>query len=73
MSFNIPFKYRVQIVKFAEGNKLIKNRTCFLREKDAEGYFNRTKTIVATGEILFLEEREGYPKPFKEVKRYERA
>jgi len=71
MSFNIPFKYRVQIVRFEEGNKIIKNRTCFLREQDADKYFNRTKELVITGEVLVLEQRERAPRPFEEVKRYE--
>ena len=71
MAFNIPFKYRVQIVRNEKENKLIKNRTCFMIKGDTEKYFNRTKASVVPGEILFLEERKKATDPFQEVGRYE--
>lgn len=73
MAFNIPFKYRVQIVKFAEGNKIVRDRFCFMREQDAKSSFDRMKSTVAEGEVLFLDYREKARCCFKEVKRYART
>lgn len=73
MSFNMPFKFRVQAIKFEKGNKIIRNRTCFMIKGDAEKYFNRMKASVIPGEILFLDERKKATDPFQEVDRYART
>lgn len=73
MEINIPFKFRIQVLKgyTEEGFKIIRDRACFIRKEDAEKYFDRMKSSVISGEILFLESRKTAKNSFKEVEKYE--